>query len=89
MTSDIAHTVSSIGVWGSGRWQKARSTKSRPRRASDPSMAWRRYFRLSVCFVLTLSVMPMKNLVEITKVSRAQPSSAMAWPMIRSDPPCA
>jgi hypothetical protein len=28
----IAHTVSSMGVSGSGRWQNSRSTNSRPRR---------------------------------------------------------
>ena len=33
--SDIAQTVSSIGVVGSGRWQNSRSTKSRPRRSND------------------------------------------------------
>ena len=38
--SDIARTVSSIGVSGSARWQKIRSTKSSPSRSSEPSIAW-------------------------------------------------
>ena len=53
MMSCIAHTVSSMGVSGSERWQKMRSRKSRPRRRNDPSTAWIRYLRLSVFFVLT------------------------------------
>jgi hypothetical protein len=66
MMSDIAHTVSSIGVCGSGRWQKIRSTKSRPKRRSEPSMAWWRYLRLSVASVLTPLVRPPKNFVDTT-----------------------
>ncbi len=48
MMSDIAHTVSSMGVLGSARWQNRRSTKSSPNRSSEPSMACIRYLRLSV-----------------------------------------
>ena len=51
--SDIAHTVSSIGVSRSGRWQYTRSRWSRPNRSRDGSMASSRYFRLSVVRALT------------------------------------
>ena len=64
--SDMAHTVSSIGVVGSARWQNRRSTKSRPKRSSDPSMACIRYFRLSVFFMFGSSWMPQKSLVDTT-----------------------
>ena len=66
MMSDIAHTVSSIGVFGSGRWQKSRSTKSSPKRSSEPSIACSRYLRLSVLRLFTPSVRPQNTLVETT-----------------------
>ena len=65
--SDMAQTVSSIGVSGSARWQKRRSTKSRPKRSREPSMAWVRYLRLSVSERFTASSsMPKKSLVLTT-----------------------
>ena len=85
----IAQTVSSMGVWGSGRWQKAMSTKSRPKRSSDASMAWVRYLRFSVFFMLGMSCSPQKNLDETTYSWRRQPSSRKAAPMTRSDSPAA
>ena len=66
MMSDIAHTVSSMGVCGSGRWQKSRSTKSSPKRSRQPSMAWSRYLRFRVLRVFTPSVRPQYTLVETT-----------------------
>ena len=74
--SDIAHTVSSIGVFGSARWQKSRSTKSRPSRSSEPSIACIRYLRFSVFFMLGPSWMPQKSLVEIDVGVRA---ASRAW----------
>ena len=65
----IAQTVSSIGVCGSGRWQKTRSTKSSCRRCSEPSIACIRYLRFSVSLRLTAlpsRSRPQKNLVETT-----------------------
>ncbi len=62
----MAHTVSSTGVSGSERWQNNRSTKSVPRRSSDPSMADSRYLRLRVLRMLTVSWMPIINLVDST-----------------------
>ena len=64
--SDMAHTVSSIEVSGSARWQNTRSTKSRSKRSSEPSMAWDRYLRLRVLRMLTSSWMPQKSLVDTT-----------------------
>ena len=64
--SDMAHTVSSMGVSGSGRWQYTRSTKSRPIRSSDPSMACMRYLRFRVFFMLTSLWRPQKSFVETT-----------------------
>jgi hypothetical protein len=85
--SCMAHTVSSMGVSGSGRWQNTRSTKSRPSRSSEPSIAWRRYLRFSVLDMFTRSDRPQKNFVEIVKESRGQPSWRMARPMMRSESP--
>ena len=63
----IAQTVSSSGVFGSERWQKTRSMKSRPIRLSEPSIACVRYLRLRVSIRLTVlpsRSRPQKNLVE-------------------------
>ena len=83
----IAHTVSSIGVFGSERWQNKRSTKSRPNRSSEPSIAWSRYFRFSVFVMFTPPCRPQKTFVEIAYEWRGHPSSAIARPMIVSDWP--
>ena len=83
----IAHTVSSMGVSGSARWQYNRSTKSTPRRSSDAAIAWSRYLRLSVWRMLGTSWMPQYSFVDSTYSWRFQPSEAMASPMMRSDSP--
>ena len=73
----IAHTVSSIGVFGSARWQNRMSTKSRPNRSSEPSIACRRYLRFSVFVMFTPPWRPQNTFVEITYEWRGQPSSAI------------
>ena len=64
--SDIAQTVSSIGVSGSERWQKMRSKNSRPKRSSEASTACMRYLRFKVLRIFGASWMPQKNLLETT-----------------------
>jgi hypothetical protein len=61
----IAQTVSSIGVFGSERWQNRMSTKSSCIRSSDPSMACIRYLRFSVFVMFTPPWRPQKTFVEI------------------------
>src|ERR1700730_6504817 len=87
MISCIAHTVSSMGVSGSGRWQKIRSMKSSRRRFSDPSIACSKYLRFSVFRVLTESSMPQKYLLDMRYVWRGHLSSAMAAHMMLCDSP--
>ena len=62
----MAQTVSSMGVSESARWQKRRSTKSRPKRSSEPSIAWVRYLRFKVLCMFTVSPRPQKSLVDTT-----------------------
>ena len=83
--SDMARTVSSIGVSGSERWQKMRSMKSRPSRSSEPFTACMRYLRFKVFAMFGASWMPQKNLLEITNSWRCQPRVLTARPMIASD----
>ena len=82
--SDIAHTVSSIVVSGSARWQYRTSTKSSPNRSSEPSMASNRYLRFSVLRMFGTSWTPQNTLVVRTYDHRGQPSSASTRPMIAS-----
>ena len=72
---------------GSARWQYTTSTKSRPKRSSEPSIACIRYLRLSVFVMLRASWMPQNSFVVTTYDHRGQPSWRSASPMIASLPP--